>query len=354
MRGVLSQPGLRVLTGASRGEAESPEDALSREDSVAGLTVFALLAAFVAIFVVAGTFALSVQQRHREFALFRAIGSTPRQVRRMVAGEAMLIALAAVVIAAPISVLAAHVERGLFTRAGLLPGGLDVVIGWLPFAAGLVAAVIATQLAAFASARRASRIRPIDALRETTIRRRPVSLARGLVGLAALAGGIAVLTASGSGRESSAPAAAMVWMLAVALLGPLLAWPFAWLIGLPLAAISARPACGARTRAPIWACVVATPEARRLRRYSIFSQRRPSKARRRSGRAATPDTCYALEGPKVAGEHGGDGTPGARSRSVWIFATSVVVAQNTEQCAHPPGPSMGGCRRDRSRSCLGR
>ena len=54
----------------------------SREDIVAGLTVFALLAAFVAVFVVASTFALSVQQRHRELALFRAIGSTPRQVRQ--------------------------------------------------------------------------------------------------------------------------------------------------------------------------------------------------------------------------------------------------------------------------------
>ena len=83
-----------MLTGAKRGEAESPEDALSREDIVAGLTVFGVLAAFVAIFVVASTFALSVQQRHRELALFRAIGSTPRQVRRMVAGEALLISLA--------------------------------------------------------------------------------------------------------------------------------------------------------------------------------------------------------------------------------------------------------------------
>ncbi len=78
----LVASGLRMLTGAKRGDAESPDDALSREDIVAGLTVFAILAAFVAIFVVASTFSLSVQQRHRELALFRAIGSTPRQVRR--------------------------------------------------------------------------------------------------------------------------------------------------------------------------------------------------------------------------------------------------------------------------------
>ena len=145
MRRALDQPDLRVLTGAKRGDAESPENAVSREDIVAGLTVFAVLAAFIAIFVVASTFALSVQQRHRELALFRAIGSTPGQVRRMVAGEALIISCLAFVFAAPIGVLVAHLERGLFIRAGMVPDGLHLVVGWLPIACGLVAAVITTQ-----------------------------------------------------------------------------------------------------------------------------------------------------------------------------------------------------------------
>ncbi len=216
---------------------------------MAGLTVFALLAAFVALFVVASTFALSVQQRHRELALFRAIGCTPRQVRRMVAGEALLVAIAATVVAAPIAVLAAWLELGPFTRAGMVPEGLHLAIGWLPFVAGLGIAIVTTQIAAFASARRAARIRPTDALREASVQRRPLTLLRGLAGLAALAGGIAVVTASGGGSEDSAPAATMVWMVAVALLGPLLALPFVWLIGLPLAGLSRGPGLLARANA---------------------------------------------------------------------------------------------------------
>ena len=258
--------GLRVLTGAKRGDAESPEDALSREDIVAGLTVFAVLAAFVAIFVVASTFALSVQQRHRELALFRAIGSTPRQVRQLVAGEALVISVVAVLLSLPLSVLAAYLEKGLFVRAGMIPEGLHIVVGWLPLLAGLVAAVTTTQLAAFASARRASRIRPTDALREATVRRRPVSWLRAVAGLAVLAGGIAfVLLAarhSGGLHESDAPAAAMVLMVAAALLGPLLAWPFASLTGWPLAASGSGPGllAWANTRANLRrAASVATP-----------------------------------------------------------------------------------------------
>ncbi len=180
----------------------------------------------------------------------------------MVAAEALLISLAAVALAAPISLLAARLEQGLFTRVDMLPAGLHIVIGWLPFAAGLVVAVVTTQLAAFASARRASRIRPTDALRESTIQPRPVSLLRGLTGVAAAAGGVAVLAASGSGRESTAPASAIVWMVAVALLGPLLARPFTWLIGLPLSAISRGPGLLARanTRANLRRVAsVATP-----------------------------------------------------------------------------------------------
>src|SRR5690348_16508563 len=241
VRNALSGTDLKVLTGAKRGDAESPDDALSREDIVAGLTVFAVLAAFVAIFVVASTFALSVQQRHRELALFRAIGSTPRQVRQLVAGEAFVVSVVAVLLALPLSVAAAFLEKGLFTRAGMIPANLHIVVGWLPLVAGLVAAIVTTQSAAFVSARRAARIRPTEALREAAVQRRPVFGLRGFAGLVALGGGVAVVLlaahSSGGLRQGDAPAAAMVLMVAAALLGPLLAWPFAWLVGSPLSAL---------------------------------------------------------------------------------------------------------------------
>src|SRR3954447_26096658 len=45
------------------------------------------IAGAVALFVVAGTFALAIAQRRRETAVLRALGATPRQVRRLIAGE---------------------------------------------------------------------------------------------------------------------------------------------------------------------------------------------------------------------------------------------------------------------------
>ncbi len=249
VRAAVDDPDLSVLTGTSRGGAESLQASVSQEDVVAGLTTFGALSAFVAIFVVAGTFGLSVQQRHRELALVRAVGATPRQVRRMVAGEALLISLLAAVPAVPLSIAFALAERPLFAAVHVIPSDLHLVVSWMPFAAGLVTAIVTTQLAAFASARRAARVRPADALREAGVQRRPVGWLRAVAGLALVAAGVGLAVSfsrQGASGGEDAPAASMVLMVAAALLGPVLALPFVWLLGLPFAALSRGPGMLAR------------------------------------------------------------------------------------------------------------
>ncbi len=245
VRSIVTPRGLRVLTGASRGEAESLESVLGRDGLLSGLGVLAGLGIFVAVFVVAGAFALSVQQRHREIALLRAIGATSRQVRRMIATEALVTAVAGSVLAAPLGFLVALGERRVFVAAGLLPSDFGLIVDWIPVAVGLAAAIATTQLASFVSGRRASRIHPVDALREATVDTRLLSRSRGLAGLVVLVVGVAVFVAttrdvSGGGGDD-APASGLVWMIAATLLGPLLALPFVVLVGAPLQAISPGP-----------------------------------------------------------------------------------------------------------------
>jgi putative ABC transport system permease protein len=235
VRAAVAPLGLRVLTGTARGDAESLQGRLAREDLLSGLSVLGALAAFVAVFVVASAFALSVQQRHRELALLRTIGATPRQVRGMVAAEALVVALLGALAGVPLGFAVAAGERRLFVHQGMLPSDYRLVVDWIPAALGIAVAVVATQLAAFASGRRASRIRPVDALREAAVERRPLSRLRALAGIAALVVGLAVFVGtaqdvSGGGGDD-APASGIVWMLAATLLGPVLALPFVWGIG---------------------------------------------------------------------------------------------------------------------------
>jgi putative ABC transport system permease protein len=237
--------GLRVLTGDERGAAESPGEAVSKEDTIAGLTVFGTLAAFISVFVVSSAFAMSVQQRHRELALLRAIGGTARQVRRMVAAEALLLAVLATLVAAPVSVLFAALERWLFVRAGLLSPGIDLTISWLPFAVGFLGAVVTTRLAAMASARRASRIHPTEALREAAVPPRRLSWFRLLGGLALAAAGAWMLARAAltmdSGGADLAGLVTFVWMLSAAMLGPALARPASAVLGVPVALLGRAP-----------------------------------------------------------------------------------------------------------------
>ena len=123
--GVLAAPGFdagrllaaaggaQVLTGDARGAAEYPELELSRTTMIPVTAAFGGLAMFIAIFVVAGTLGLSIQQREREIALLRAVAATPGQIRRMIAWEAAIVALAGSAAGIwPGIVLAGHSHKG--------------------------------------------------------------------------------------------------------------------------------------------------------------------------------------------------------------------------------------------------
>src|SRR3954467_4820528 len=131
--GILAGPGFdaerlhaaagdaAVLTGDGRGKAEAPGRREGRTRLMAVAASFAGLGIFIAIFVVAGTMALTIQQRENEIALLRAVAATPGQVRRMICWEATIVALvgsaAGVVFGAALGRAIAH---GL-VRHGIAP-----------------------------------------------------------------------------------------------------------------------------------------------------------------------------------------------------------------------------------------
>src|SRR5262249_9377951 len=83
--------GAQVLTGDARGAAEYPELELARTTLIPVTAAFGGLAVFIAIFVVASTLGLSIQQRERDIALLRAGAVTPGRIRRVIAWEARIV-----------------------------------------------------------------------------------------------------------------------------------------------------------------------------------------------------------------------------------------------------------------------
>jgi putative ABC transport system permease protein len=214
-----------VLTGDTRGQAEFPDALQGGTRLIPVATVSGGLATSVAMFVVAGTLGLSLQQRQREMALLRAIGTTPRQLRRMVLGEAGVVSgLAALVALVP----GLYFGQWLFDRvisSGVAPPVIEYHQGWISALSAVAIMVVTALAAAFIAARRAATTRPTEALAEADLQRRWLSWIRLLFAVLCVGGGfaLALITATVMPPEvaaSTAGPSAMLWAAGLALLGP--------------------------------------------------------------------------------------------------------------------------------------
>ncbi|MFI8965663.1 FtsX-like permease family protein [Streptomyces sp. NPDC053493] len=232
-----------VYTGDRRSLAEGAELPAAKELLTALGGSFGGTATLVAVFTAAGTVALSVSQRAREFALLRAIGATPRQLRRSIATESLLLAPLAGALGCLPGLALATWWFGQLQDKGAVPPGVRLDTGPLPFCAAVLAVVLTALAGGLVAARRPARIPPGSALAEAQTERRAAGPVRTAFGVAALAGGtvLAGVAAALSGEDAAHAAlgVVMLFMLAVALLGPLVARLCAALFGLPLRASGA-------------------------------------------------------------------------------------------------------------------
>ncbi|MYY05996.1 MULTISPECIES: FtsX-like permease family protein [unclassified Streptomyces] len=243
---ALAGSGVLVHTGDDRGAVEDPGLGYAKVTLFGIGGSFGGIAAIVAVFTAAGTVALSVGQRARSFALLRAIGATPRQVRRAVASEALLVAPLAGIVGCLPGIGLAHWWFGQLQDRGAVPRAVDLHVSGLPLLAAVVMGLLTALGAGWAAGRRPARIKPGQALSEASVERLRPGPVRTLLGLAALVGG-AILTgvaarSSGDDAAGAALGVVMLFMLAVGLLGPLVARLCAGLFGLPLR--GAGPAAG--------------------------------------------------------------------------------------------------------------
>jgi putative ABC transport system permease protein len=214
-----------ALVADDRGLAEFPEARTSGETLIAMAAVFGGMAVMVAVLVVASTLALSLQQRQREMALLRAVGATPRQVRRMILGETIIVAALATVLG---SLPGGYLGQWLFDQLGangLVPRAVAFRQGWVPAATAAGVALLTALVAALVAGWRAALTRPSEALAEADMPRHWLSWGRLLLALVFLAGGVALAIVtmtvmSGPVAASTAGPTVMVFAIGLALLGP--------------------------------------------------------------------------------------------------------------------------------------
>jgi putative ABC transport system permease protein len=236
---ALAGTSARAHTGDGRGRVEFLGAENSRIKLISLGGALGGTALLVAILVVAGTFALSIQQRQREIALLRAVAATPRQIRKMIGGEALMVSVIAGVLGSAAGVGLAFWLRSRFIALNAMPSNLHLVLSPLPVFVSILATALAAWSASRVSARRTIRIRPVEALGDAALEPAGVPWIRVIAGLICT-GGAVVLTITLSHLSTEAASGpvtmltAILWTVVVALLGPVIARLVLALVAVPL------------------------------------------------------------------------------------------------------------------------
>ncbi|MFG2405216.1 ABC transporter permease [Streptomyces brevispora] len=128
---------------------------------------FAGIAFLVGIFLIVNTFSMLVAQRTREIGLMRAIGSSRKQVNRSVLLEAVLLGIVGSVLGVAAGVGLAVGLMKAMGAVGMELSTQDLTVAWTTPVIGLALGVIVTVLAAYLPARRAGKVSPMAALRDS-------------------------------------------------------------------------------------------------------------------------------------------------------------------------------------------
>ncbi|MET9558898.1 FtsX-like permease family protein [Streptomyces tauricus] len=156
-----------VSTGSGRGDIASPGAGAARSLLILLAGSLSGIIMMVIGFVMASALAVSIGGQRRDLALMRAVGATPRQIRRLAAAQASIIAAVAVVPGVGLGYLLAGQFRRMLVDREVIPAGLPLTYGPLPALATVLLLGLAVQVSARSAAWRTSRLPATEAVAES-------------------------------------------------------------------------------------------------------------------------------------------------------------------------------------------
>ena len=201
------------------------------------LMVFVVVAMFVGSFIIMNSFAMSVRQRVKEFALLRAVGASPGSVFGIVFLQAVVIGIvgSALGVAAGAGLLAGLAKLLDTMGMPLLEGtGLTAPIIVISLVVGLAVTIIGALL----PAREAALTHPVEAMRGVSGSREKSLVLRTIIGGLLLAAGAAAVAAAWVNenleqRQLIMGLGAGGVVLGLLIVSPTLARPVVAVLGLP-------------------------------------------------------------------------------------------------------------------------
>ncbi|MBJ7455510.1 MAG: FtsX-like permease family protein [Thermoleophilia bacterium] len=162
------------------------------------LQAFSILALLVGAFVIYNTFSVIVAQRLREIAVLSAIGATPKQIRRSLRWEGVVVGLLGSLLGVVTGIGLAFLVMVVLEAVGVaLPGG-GIAVRPATVVSGILIGTIITVASVMIPARRASRTEPIEALRDAAVESTRPSRGRIIASVALLVLGVLGLLFGGN------------------------------------------------------------------------------------------------------------------------------------------------------------
>ncbi len=232
----LLPAGVEAVTGDKAADESASEINQALSFISTFLLVFAGVSLVVGTFLIINTFSILVAQRSRELALFRALGASRRQVSRSVLFEALVIGFIGSTFGLALGFVLAAGIKALFAAIGLDLSGSPLVFQPRTAIVAYLVGILVTAFAAYLPGRRASRIAPVEALRddvampESSIRTRAaIGTTMTVLGGAAL--GVGLFTSVANAIVYIGVGMLLV-VVGVAIASPLLGRPVVALVGM--------------------------------------------------------------------------------------------------------------------------
>lgn len=224
------------------GQSLADEATKSLEDQLSFLNyfllAFGLVALLVGTFIIANTFSMIVAQRMREFALLRSLGASRGQLTTSVVLEALLVGVIGSIVGVVAGVGLVHLIYWALDQfdLGIPDAGVSLTAKALIYP--LVVGVIVTIISAWAPARRAGKVHPVEAMRSGDVSSSSSLRARtwwgvgvGILGAACAVASVALSEAETSVRASILGAGTVLLILGTFLFLPTLSIPTVPAIG---------------------------------------------------------------------------------------------------------------------------
>ncbi len=205
------------------------------------LLIFGGIALFVGAFLIFNTFSITVAQRTREFGMLRTIGVSARQILATVLLESFVIGLVASVLGLLGGMGFVFFLIAIFKAFGLAIPSSGLVVTANTIIIGVLVGVVATTVASVVPAIRATRVTPLEALREDGTERSADRRRRGtIIGLVLVTLGALAIVWGLFGSDSFGGALKLLGVglvllfIGVAMLSNRVMQPLAALVGWPL------------------------------------------------------------------------------------------------------------------------